>query len=178
VVFQPFGPKAYDLKTGKILWTIQGAGPLAYTDVMLGGGVGVTLAGFSGAAIGFKPGADKPLWRKADKIPQRIGSGVVVGKHVFMPHEPGTITCFEIDTGNETWSHREGGQTFWSSIVKANDRLYLTSQQGTTFVFAPDVTKWTALAVNELGEKVNATPAVSNNQIFIRTFDNLYCIGD
>ena len=66
--------------------------------------------------------------------------------------------------------------TCWPTIIQPTDRLYLTSQQGTTFVFAPDATKWTQLATNELDEKVNATPAVSNNQIFIRTADYLYCI--
>jgi outer membrane protein assembly factor BamB len=184
VVFQPRGPKAYDLTTGNVLWTCPGAGDLAYSDVLMGDGIGVALAGFGGAAIGFKPGgagdtsATHRLWRSAGRHPQRIGSGVLIGRHVFMPHEPGTITCFDATTGKDVWSHRIPGQSFWSSIVQAGDRLYLTSQQGTTFVFAPDPAKWILLASNELDEKVNATPAVSNGQLFLRTFNHLYCIGN
>jgi outer membrane protein assembly factor BamB len=32
------------------------------------------------------------------------------------------------------------------------------------------------MAENQLGEQIEASPAFSNGQIFIRTFQNLYCI--
>jgi hypothetical protein len=33
-------------------------------------------------------------------------------------------------------------------------------------------------ATNELGERSNSTPAFSDGEIFIRTFEHLYCIAD
>ena len=33
------------------------------------------------------------------------------------------------------------------------------------------------IAVNDLGEKCFASPAISDGQIFLRSAQNLYCIG-
>lgn len=54
----------------------------------------------------------------------------------------------------------------------------MTNQAGTTIVFAPDPKKLRVLATNELGETCNATLAVSDGEIFIRTYEHLYCIAD
>ena len=48
---------------------------------------------------------------------------------------------------------------------------------GDTIVFVPDPKKFSPLAVNRLGEPTNATPAISDGEIFIRTSKSLYCIG-
>ena len=55
---------------------------------------------------------------------------------------------------------------------------YATSQDGVTFVFKPSPEKWELLARNSLGEASNATPAVSNGQIFLRTHTQLFCIAE
>jgi len=185
LIFQPRQVNAHDLTTGKILWSAQGAGDLAYTDVMIApeAGIGLALAGYGGAGIGFSLGAPpdgaagKQLWRTTEKPPQRIGSGVIVGNHVYLPSEP-SIQCIDITTGKIVWSHRQPGASYWSSIVSAEGRLYATTQKGTTLVFAPDPTGFKLLATNDLGESTNATPAISNGQMFIRTAQKLWCIGE
>jgi hypothetical protein len=49
-------------------------------------------------------------------------------------------------------------------------------RNGETLVFAAD-SKYQLLAVNKLsGESTNSSPAISNGQIFLRTFKNLWCI--
>jgi len=62
--------------------------------------------------------------------------------------------------------------------VMAEGRAYVTNQAGTTVVFRPNPEKFEGLAENKLGEHCNATPALSNGQVFIRTFEHLYCIGE
>ena len=54
----------------------------------------------------------------------------------------------------------------------------MTGKNGTTVVFKPNPRKFELLASNALGEDSNATPAISNGEIFIRTFKNLYCIAE
>jgi outer membrane protein assembly factor BamB len=186
VVFQSGRVVAYDLGTGKILWFHTGPGPLAYTDVMVGnvegaGPVGLALAGYGGAGVGFKLGgsgdttATHRLWRSTAKPPQRIGSGILRDRYLYLPNETG-IECLDVTTGKQLWFHRERGQTFWASLVATPERIYATSQQGTTYVFAPDPTAWKVLATNPLKERVNATPAISDRQIFVRTWEHLYCV--
>jgi len=187
LVFQPLHVNAYDLDTGKVLWTHGGAGLLAYTDVVIGdvagaGKLGVAMAGYGGKAVGFKLGgsgdtsATHRLWQSTAKPPQRIGSGIILDSHLYIPNENG-IECLDPLTGKSIWSHRIPGQTFWSSLIAASGRLYATSQKGTTFVFEANPTTWKLLATNDLGEHTNATPAISDHQLFIRTWQALYCIG-
>ena len=175
----------YDLKTGKLVWTCSGTGDLAYSDPMVNAelNVGVAMAGYGGKAMGFKLGGSgdvtqtNRLWQSTVKPPQRIGSGVMIGKHLFMVQEPGFL-CIDPLTGTELWNHREPGQVFWGSIVAVGDRLYVTSQKGTTFVFAADAKEFKLLAKNEVGEKSNSTLAISEGQAFLRTYGHLYCIEE
>jgi len=75
------------------------------------------------------------------------------------------------------WRERQKA-AFWGSIVVAGGMAYVTDQEGRTVVFKPNAEKFEGIAVNELGEKSNSTPAISDGQIFIRTFKNLYCISE
>jgi outer membrane protein assembly factor BamB len=186
LIFQSGRVNAYDPTTGAILWTHTGAGPLAYTDVLTTtiegtGPIALAIAGYGGKAIAFKLGGKDDttpthrLWQSTTKPPQRIGSGILRDGYLYLPNETG-IECLDALTGKQLWFHRERGQTFWASLVATPDRIYATSQQGTTYVFAPDPTAWKLLATNPLNERTNSTPAPSNNQLFLRTVQHLYCI--
>jgi len=104
---------------------------------------------------------------------------VVVGGNVFIVNAgPGTAQCMECQTGKVRWIERlEGGES-WGSVVMAAGRLYVTSRRGVTTVFRPDPEKLEVLAMNDLGEPSNATPAISDGQIFLRTDGHLYCIAE
>src|SRR6516225_4662707 len=61
--------------------------------------------------------------READKIPQRIGSGLIIGEHVFIANENGTLQCLEWKSGKTMWVERLGGNS-WGSLVYADDKLW------------------------------------------------------
>ncbi len=186
LVAQPHHVNSYDPATGRILWTCGGTGDLAYADPLLGDGVCVALAGYGGAAIGFKTtGAlsgditeANRLWRVAEKNPQRIGSGILTGGRLFMANEPGVITCTDAETGKELWRQRIANEHFWGSLIRVGDKLYATSQRGETYVFAADPSGYHPLALNDLGEATNSTPAPSGRDLFIRTAGHLWCISE
>jgi hypothetical protein len=63
----------------------------------------VAMSGYGGSAIAVAPGGtgdvtDLRLWR-APTAPQRIGSGVTIGEHVYMVNEPGRMMCIEWKMG-------------------------------------------------------------------------------
>jgi len=84
----------------------------------------------------------------------------------------------ECRTGKIRWTERLDGGESWGSVVMAAGRLYVTSRSGVTTVFRPDSAKFELLAMNDLGEPSNATPAISDGQIFLRTDGHLYCIAE
>jgi len=178
---------ACDPKTGARLWFCEGlAEPLAdlvYPSPVVSGEIGVAFSGWAnGPTFGFKLGgsgdvtASNRLWLV--KQTQRVGSGVVVNGNVFIVNAgPGTAQCMECQTGKVRWIERlEGGES-WGSVVMTAGRLYVTSRKGVTTVFRPDPDKLEVLAMNDLGEPSNATPAISDGQIFLRTDGHLYCIA-
>lgn len=179
---------AYDPANGDILWTIGGLASnrsdLAYTSLMVSGDIGVAMGGFKGPALAFKLGGEgdvtetNRLWRTDKPQPQRIGTGVIVGDHIYMANAgPGTIQCLELKTGKELWVQRVQGN-HWGSMILADGLLYANNQNGTTYVFRPDPKEYQEVAVNELKEHSNSTPAFSNGDIFQRTSKALYCISN
>ena len=82
---------------------------------------------------------------------------------------------FKTKTGEVIWQERIGGN-FSASPVEAAGRLYLVDDSGqTTVIEAAPAFK--VLAKNPLGEKVQASPALSQGQVFIRTEKHLFCIA-
>jgi hypothetical protein len=63
-------------------------------------------------------------------------------------------------------------------MIHAEGRLYVLMRDGGTLVFAASP-KYELLATNSLGrgQETNSSLAISNGDIFIRTFKNLWCIG-
>jgi outer membrane protein assembly factor BamB len=179
----------YDPATGDILWTLGGlsgpGGDLMYTSPLIAGDRAVVMAGFHGPAVGFKLGGTGDvternlLWKTSGPQPQRIGSGAIVGGHVYMANaDAGTAQCLDLETGEVLWEERLGsGGAFWATTVLAGGNLYATNQRGTTIVFRPDPEKLDVIAVNELGEPSNATPAFADGRVYLRTDEALYCIA-
>ena len=184
LVSYPYHVNSYDPRTGKVLWSVDGLGDLVYTSVIVGDGIGVAMGGYHGPAIGFKLGGSgnvtesNRLWRSTEKNPQRIGSGIIQGGHIFMANEPGLAQCLEAATGKERWKSRLPGGNIWGSMVLAAGRFYVTTQQGTTLVLKPNPDELEVLAENALKEASDSTPAVSDGQIFLRTFRHVYCIAE
>jgi hypothetical protein len=89
----------------------------------------------------------------------------------------GVLRATAVETGKPALEARLPGGAAWSSMVSSGGRLYVTTRSGDTVVFTPDLKKFAPLAINKLGEPTNATPALSDGEIFLRTSKAVYCIG-
>jgi hypothetical protein len=176
--------KGFDPATGKELWRCQGLNSYVYTSALYADGVAVGMSGYGGSALAVQLGGTGDvtkdrLWLHPKAV-QRVGSGVIVGPHVYMVDENGAPHCYELRTGADLWEGEQrlkDGMT-WGSLVHADGRLYLLTRSGKTVVLAANP-KFEVLAVNALGagEQSNSSVAISNGDIFIRTFKHLWCIG-
>ena len=71
---------------------------------------------------------------------------------------------------------REAIEGYSASPVGADGKVYFSSEGGkvTVLTAAGD---WETLAVNDLGEEIFATPALSGGKIYVRTQEALYAFG-
>jgi len=177
---------AYDPRIGKELWTCNGLNPLVYTSPVYADGMVVAMGGFGGMALAVKAGGSGDvtgthrLWHHP-KTKQRIGSGAIYDGHIYIVNDPGVAECYELKTGKLIWEERLMGQgpdnSSWSSMVLADGRLYAINHSGDTFVLKASP-KFELLATNSVGEPDNASLAVSDGDIFIRTHKALWCIAE
>ncbi|HSI37076.1 MAG TPA: PQQ-binding-like beta-propeller repeat protein [Tepidisphaeraceae bacterium] len=176
--------RGYDPKTGTELWKCQGLNSFVYPSALYGNGVAVGMSGFGGSSLAVPAGGTGDvtkdrLWLHPKPANQRVGSGVIVGDHVYMVDENGTAHCYELKTGVDLWKDvpRLKGGTTWGSMVHADGRLYLLMRNASTVVMAADP-KHEVLAVNPLGagEQTNSSVAISKGDVFIRTFKYLWCV--
>lgn len=85
--------------------------------------------------------------------------------------------------GGQRGGRRGGGgmgNRSYGSAVLVNGHVLFTNHGGTTYVFAANPEKFELIHKNSLGAEsdgFNATPAVSDGAIFIRSNKHLYCIS-
>ena len=184
VMTWPHAVKAYNPRTGELLWTCQGLTRLVYTSPVVSPEVVIAMSGFHGSALAVRPGGQGTvtethrLWHHSERQPQRIGSGVIVGDHFYMANAgPGTVQCFDWKTGKLRWQERLG-DACWGSLVCAEGKLYVTDLAGETFIFKPNPEKLELVGRNHLRERTMASIAVGDGELYIRTHDHLWCIGN
>jgi outer membrane protein assembly factor BamB len=175
--------KAYDPATGKELWRCAGLGNEIYAmpAVSAKGDLIIGISGHNGPTMAVRPGGNgdvtktHQVWRVTGKNPQRIGSGVVHEGHLYLADAEGFAECIEANTGKGVWKERLGGK-LWGSLLLAEGRLYVSNLEGQTFVLEASP-KFKLLTKNDLGETLYAAPAVANGELFLRTYQHVYCIG-
>ncbi|MBL9140075.1 MAG: PQQ-binding-like beta-propeller repeat protein [Verrucomicrobiales bacterium] len=185
----PESLRAYAPETGKELWRSSGLNPLVYTTPVPVTSPPMILAfgGFYGSAIAVRPGGSGDvtsthrLWREERSKKNRIGSAVVKGGHAYFANMEGFFECLELGTGKQIWEERLNGpgaaDGSWSSPTLAGDRIYMLNKSGDALVLRASP-KFEILATNTVAEPLNASPAMSDGEIFIRTWNALWCISE
>jgi outer membrane protein assembly factor BamB len=174
---------AVDPKSGEDVWFSQGLKPLVYTSPLYSGDIAVAMGGFGGPAMAVRAGSGdvtekNRLWHHPSN-PQRVGSGVIVGQHIYIVNEPGVAWCLELETGKRLWEQRlEKAANTWGSMVHVDGRLYILTHSGLTNVLEPNPEKCSILAENDLGERTRSSLVFSNGQVFVRTHQALWCIEE
>ncbi len=104
-----------------------------------------------------------------------VSSVVAYRGLVYFANDAGILTCVDQKTGARVWQERVGG-LFFSSPVAGDGKVYFTAETGETTVVQAG-REMRVLARNRLGERVTASPAIADGDLFIRSDDRLFCIG-
>jgi outer membrane protein assembly factor BamB len=137
-------------------------------------------SGRNGPLLAVRPGGRGDVtethvaWRHETGGPY-VCSPLVYGEELFVHNEQGVIACYDAQTGREQYRQRLDGR-FTASAVAAEGNIYLTNEDGVTFVFTAGP-RFELVARNDLGERCLASPAISNGSLLIRTEKHLFCVA-
>lgn len=181
---------AHSAGNGKEIWRVGGLNPTGHqyfrsiSSPVISDGIVVAPYARGATLTGIRLGGTGDVtkthvaWTK-DKLGADVPTPVAVDGKVYVCTDKGEVTCLDIKSGKELWS----GQTeknrngFTSSPILADGKLYLTREDGKTFVLEQG-NEFKILAENELpGEFVVATPVLVDKRILLRSAEHLYCIG-
>jgi outer membrane protein assembly factor BamB len=178
------GLTALDTQTGEVLW--QGfrddLTQRCVASPIVAGGLVFVMCGQGGNGkllIAARPGDQthppQEVYRLQQSIPN-VPTPVVAGDLLFLWHDRGVVSCYDLATGKPHWKERIGGD-FHSSPLAIGDRIFCPSREGDMIVLSASPT-YQLLARNELGEPCHATPAVAHGRLYVRTETSLLCVGD
>ena len=173
---------SYDPGNGKLHWIIDGPTEQFVASPVYNGKLIFMTAGFPALhMMAIRPDGKGNVtkthiaWR-TQKNSSYVPSPIAAGPYFMVTADKGVGSCFEAASGKRLWQERLGSGPHSASLVSAGGVIYFTSDSGVTTVVKPGATL-DKIAVNDLGEKCSASPAISGGRIFIRTFEHLYCIG-
>lgn len=175
---------SYDPKDGKELWTMDGPSEQFAATPVFDVKTGLVFASSrypKRIMEAIKPDGqgsittskDKVVWQANLGAPD-VSSAIIAGDY-FLALDKAALCCLETATGKLVWKQDKIGPAY-ASPVMANGLVYFLNNKGEMNVVKPGAT-FELVATNELGEKTFASPAISQGQIFLRGFNNLYCIG-
>ena len=130
-------------------------------------------------AVGIRGQGDltetNEIWNvnKASVVPLDV-SPLVVGDELYTIADSGIAVCYDAATGKPHWQQRLASK-FWASPVAAEGRIYCLDESGTTTVLAAGK-EFKVLATNKLDGRAQASPAMVDGVIFLRTDTHLYRI--
>ena len=182
--------RAFDPRTGAELWHCAGikAAELC-PSVIAHDGVVYVIGSPRGQSMAVRAGgqgdvtATHILWQVQHG--SNVSSPVYQGGHLYFINDSrGIATCFDAKTGTVVYEQplapRGRRDRWYASPLLAGGRLYCVSRQTGTYVLAAKP-QFELLATNVFADDssiTNASPAVSENRLFLRSNRYAYCVGE
>lgn len=176
------GWKSLDPSTGELLWSH--AGDYSMRSVgSIASGEGLLFATFGSGGNGKQATALRPSKEGPPEVVYELGIADGLGYvptpliHdglLYLWGDGGVLTCRDAKTGEEIYRERVGGN-FFSSPVIVDGKIACGSRDG-EFVMVKLGPKFEIAGRSRLGSGMNATPAIANNRLYLRTDTHLLCI--
>ena len=184
--------RGYDPETGKELWRLGGSSqitaptPIFSQDlIVVASGrrpeapIFVIRAGASGDITLSKESTSSKdvVWSRQQRG-SYMPTPLIYGDKLYVLGNQGVFDCYELRSGKELYRQRieHAGGGFSSSPVAADGRIYLSSEDGDIFVVKAGA-EFQLLGTNPMGERLMATPALSDGRMYVRGEKNLFAVG-
>lgn len=183
--------RAYDLETGEVVWHVGGMTTNAIPTPVHADGLVYVMSGFRGNALlairvagakGDLDGTEHVIWSH-ERDTSYAPSGLLYGdSFYFLKRNNAILSSLDARTGEilfgpERLEGIDGQAGVYASPVGAAGRVYIAGQNGVTLVLAHGP-KLEVLARNELEDAFDASPAIVDDDLFLRGRKHLYCLRE
>ncbi len=179
---------ALNYKTGKLKWYAETnlTGNVSPTTILDGDTI-YTFGGYRSSGShafpvgGSKDVTEREIWNARSS--SYVATPLLHAGHLYWFDDRGLANCTRTSDGEVVYRERisglsRGGRPIYASPVLAGDKIYVVSRHDGTFVI-PAEPQYEILAQNRFaGDESDAsgTPAISGNELFLRTGRCLYCV--
>lgn len=178
---------SYDLETGKVVWQGPGLTMNPIPSSVFGDGMVFAVSGFRGNklhAIKLDEAKDDITtsgaikWSLSADTPYVPSPLLYDGVLYLLKGNTGILSAFDAKTGKPHYhlQRLDGVPNVFASPVGAKGRVYIPGQQGATIVLKAGPT-YEVLATNTLDDGFDASPALVDNELYLRGAKFLYSIG-
>lgn len=184
--------RGYDPRTGKELWRLGGSSKITAPTPIASGDLLIVASGRAPERPIFavRSGARGDLTLRDGATSSEAVAWSRTGRGSYMPTpivyhgilyvlaNNGVLDAYRVDTGEEIYRQRLPvvGSGYSASMVAADGRLYLSSEDGDILVVAAG-REFRLLGTNPIGEPLMATPALADGVMYVRSSGSLFAIG-
>lgn len=104
-----------------------------------------------------------------------VPSAIAVNGRFFLFADSGFCSCIEAESGETLWRERTDHRFFSSPVSAGGDVLYVGDREGQLLSFSTK--RFELLGSLDLGAAICATPAIAGGRMFVRTAEELVCLG-
>lgn len=177
---------SYDLENGKIVWQAPGTTMNAIPSPVAGDGMVFVTSGFRGNnlkairladAKGEITGPPAIVWTLDRDTPYVPSPLLYQGVLYILKTNNGLLSAFDAKTGKPHYQLQrlEKAPNVFASPVAAAGRVYIPGRDGTTVVLRHGA-DFQPIAENTLDDGFDASPALVDNELFLRGYRYLYSI--
>ena len=180
--------RGYDAQTGDLVWEYEWSTRYPIATPVAGKTLVYAMNGYQGSvllAIDFNKAkgrinsSEAITWHYKRNMPYTPSPLLYENKLYFLKGSKGSISCLDRLNGKVYYTGRklEGLKDVFASPVAAQNRIYITGLNGTTYVIEHGE-QFNILAVNRLDDQIAASPVINANCIYLRGKKYLYCVGE
>jgi len=165
---------AYDPESGKELWSQTGVSGDVVPSVAVNSKMVFAVTDYA-KLIALKPGKTESKVWEDNRFTPDVSSPVANEKYLFIATGNGDAACYDAEKGDTLWTHYFENPIYASPVL-CDNKVWILDRNGIMHIVeAADRLK--IIANSPLGENSDCTPVFSENKIYIRGKENLYCIA-
>ena len=158
----------------------QWATPLSLTSVGPGEDARFPQGLLRGSRRGYEVQIFESATADGDGSPAASFLSVLVfGNRVYTVKAGGLASCFDAAKGQPLWEMQriDNFGDYYASPIAADGKIYMAGRNGFIVVLS-DSPELNVLAINDMNGEIMATPAIADGRLYIRTKQNLFCVGN